>query len=420
MSYLPKKVVSDNVKTRNVRHGEEYYTIFEAYFGTDPYSKKPIRKSDKTSEGLKKKIDAFYKQLGAGGDAAVLLNAYQSMDARNAIDLLVKNGLNISLTECARRIVEKADDFKPCTTTLADAYAKYYAEQSAKSQHQRKSVRTRVGKWIEVFGGDRLVSDVTAQELSKDLDSRVYDEKDPKTKTTYNNHLSYIKTFMRWCTFPEQSYIRTSPIATMKLKTKEWKDPEYLSAKDARLLFSVLEAHKDESPADLADAILSFFCAMRQDEIRRVRLGESAVRISLENRNIRVVKCKGASKGVKPRSFTIPNTALAWMQSFDFMSAVMLKNNKVRDHLVKRAKEAGIKSLPENAGRHTFITMHAAAYHDQNLLTNIAGNTDDVRSEHYDGLTFENEGKAYFSILPGLADAQTNKNGEATASSESD
>ena len=400
MSYLPKKTVLDSIKSRSIRHGEDHYTIFEAYLGTNPYSKKPVRKTAKTAETLKKKIDEFYRKLGTGGDAAVLLSAYQSMDARNALDILAKSGLNISLTECARRIVEKADDFKPCTVTLADAYAKYVESQADKSADHKKGVRNRVGKWIELFGGDRLLTDVNAQDLAKDLEKRLYDEKNPKTKTTYNNHLNYIKTFMRWCTFPEQGYIHKSPIATMKLKTKEWKDPEYMSANDVKLLFGQLEAHKEDAPADLADAILSFFCGIRQCEIDRAREGESAVRISIENRNIRVVKCKGASKGIKPRSFTIPNTALAWMQSFDFMSAVKIKNSKFREHLLKRAKDAGIKSLPENAGRHTFITMHAAAFHDQNLLTSIAGNTDDVRSDHYDGLTFENEGKAYFDILP--------------------
>lgn len=401
MSYLSKKEVVNNVKSRSVtKHNGENYTIYETYFGTDPYSKKPIRKASMNRTSLLRSIDDFFRKLSTGGDTAVLLTAYQSMDALNAIDLLTKNNLDISLTECVRRVLEHNSKDTTISIALGEAYANYLIFQKDKSEVQQKAVKMRVGKWVEIFGGDRMLSDITPQELSRDLESRVYNDKDTKTKTTYNNHLSYIKTFLNWCVAPEQGYIKENPIASMKMKVKEWKDPEYLKAKDAKALFAVLEKHKYDAPADLAYAILSFFCGMRQDEIKRVRLGEDAVRISLEHRNIRVVKCKGASKGVKPRSFTIPDTAFAWMQSFDFMSAVKMKNNKFRQHLLKRAAEAGIEKLPENVGRHTFITMHAAAYHDQNLLTSIAGNTDDVRRDHYDGLTFENEGKAYFEILP--------------------
>lgn len=402
MSYLPKKAVLDGIKSRVLAQNNKEYTIFEAYFGTDPYSKKPVRKSAKTESKLKKIIEDFYRKHASGGDAAVLLTAYQSMDARNAIDLLTLNNLNISLTDCVRRIIDKSGDYKPCTVRLGEAYERYLESQGGKSVSHQKAVRDRVGKWIETFGADHLISDVTAQKVNKDLEYRLYDDKDPKTKTTYNNHLNYIKTFMNWCCEAEQGYIQESPIATMKLKVKEWSDPEYLPAKDAQKLFAVLEKHKDKYPEDLAYAILSFFCGMRQEEIMRVRLGEQAVRISLENRNIRIVKCKGSTKGVKPRSFTIPETAFKWIQSFDFMAAIMLKNERFRRHLVKRAKEAKIY-LPKNVGRHTFVTMHSAAYHDQSLLTSIAGNTDDVRSEHYDGLTFEDEGKAYFAITPSCA-----------------
>ena len=399
MSYLSKKHVLNSIKHRNISYKGKDYPIYEAYFGTDPYSKKPVRKTANSIEKIKKIIDDFFKKLSTGGDTAVLLSAYQSMDARNAIDLLLQNGIQMSLTECARFFIENKESSVQCSITLGDAYNNYINAQEGKSEVHIKAIKMRIGKWVEIFGGDRLLSEVTAQELSKYLEEQVLKPNDSKSKTTFNGRLNYIQTFYNWCAAPEQAFINKIPIASMKTKKKEWTDPEFLSAKDTKKLFDVLELHKEESPEDLADAILSFFCGMRQAEIKRVRLGSDAVRISIENRNIRVVKCKGSSKGVRPRSFTIPNTALAWMQSFDFMSAVKIENEKFREHLKKRAMEAGIE-LPQNAGRHTFITMHAAAFHDQNLLTNIAGNTDDVRSDHYDGLTFEDEGKSYFDILP--------------------
>ena len=419
MSYLAKQTVLNHIKARKIRHGDSHYTIFEAYLGTDPYTKKPVRKTAKTAEKLEKIVNEFYKRRNAGGDAAVLLTPFQSVDARSALDMLAKAGMDISLSECVRRIVERKDETLVCEVTLAEAYEKYEQAQAGKSEGHQNAVKARVGKWLDVFGRDRLVSDVTAQEVSKDLEGRVYDPAKPKTKTTFNNHLGYIKTFMEWCAAPEQAYIKESPLSAMKLKTKEWRAPEYLTFKDTRRLFERLEANAAESPSDLADAILSFFCGMRQEEIERVREGEEAVRISIEKRNIRIIKVKGHLRGIKPRSFTIPNQALAWMQSFDFMNAIMQPNRKFREHLVRHAKELKI-SLPINVGRHTFITMHAAAYHDQALLSSIAGNTEDVRSRNYDGLTDEEEGRAYFeTILPKVAGSTPATPATATDSSES-
>ena len=419
MSYLAKQTVIDRIKTRKIRHGDEHYTIFEAYLGTNSYTKKPVRKTAKTLEKLKKIIGDFYKRLNTGGDTAVLLTPFQSVDARNALDMLAKANMDISLAECVRRVIENKDEAPACEVKLSEAYEKYEQAQAGKSEGHQNAVKARVGKWLDVFGRDRLVSDVTAQEVSKDLESRLYDPAKPKTKTTFNNHLGYIKTFMEWCAAPEQGYIKGSPLSSMKLKTKEWRAPEYLTCENTRRLFERLEASAAESPSDLADAILSFFCGMRQEEIGRVREGEEAVRISIEKRNIRIIKVKGHLRGIKPRSFTIPAQALAWMQSFDFMAAIMQPNRKFRDHLVRHAKALKI-SLPENVGRHTFITMHAAAYHDQAMLSSIAGNTEDVRSRNYDGLTDEEEGRAYFeTILPKVAGPSPATPATVTASSES-
>ena len=138
---------------------------------------------------------------------------------------------------------------------------------------------------------------------------------------------------------------------------------------------------------------------MRQIEIERVREGDSSVRISLEDCFIRVIKCKGSLRGVRPRAFRIPEQAEAWMRSFDFLAAVKTPNVRFRAHMNEYAKTAGV-TLPKNAGRHTFITMYEAVHHDANALSAIVGNTEGVRSRSYNGVELEREGKAYFAIMP--------------------
>lgn len=402
MAYLSKQGALASIKSRVQRIHGVNYTIFEAYLGTSPVTKKPVRKASKSIEKLRGIIADFYKKLSDGGDASVLLNAYQAMDAKNALDMLAEAKLRLSLTECVRRVIENADVAKACTTTLAEAFAKYYAAQEGKSKDQQAAVRSRVGRWVVRFGDSRLLSEITAKEVSDDLEKSFYRSGDEKSKTTYNNHLDYIKTFVAWCAAPAQGYMTENPLVTMKPKVKGYVDPEYMKPADVEKMFRVLE--KRGGP-DLADAILSFFCGMRQCEIQRVSEGETSVVIDLDEKYIRIIKVKGHLRGIKPRAFTIPAQALAWMKSMpDFVTAARCYNKKFRSGLLSAAQEAGV-TLPENAGRHTFCTMFEAAHHDSNALSAIVGNTEDIRDRHYNGVAKPQDGRDYFAIMPTSSDA---------------
>jgi len=329
----------------------------------------------------------------------VRLKAHEALDAREALDLLAQRGKGVSLTEVVRRWLGGAGAAPASEKTLGDAYDGFMASLVGKSPDYLKTLRSRVGGFVSEFGRDALLASVTAQAVVRNLKDRLLDKDDEKTWKTYNNHLGDIKTFFGWCAKSEQGFLGVSPVADVKKIVLHYHDPEYVKAGDIGKLFAVLVSHKDESPADLADAILSFFCGMRQCEIDRVRLGKEAVNVDVENGFVRVVKGKGATHGVRPRSFTLTDQAKAWMRSFDFEAAVMTSNKQFRRHLVAAAKEAKI-SLPKNAGRHTFITMYAAAYHDQAKLTSIVGNTEGVRANSYDGVEVEANGLAYFGIMP--------------------
>ncbi len=99
MGYIKKQDVIASIKTRVQKLHDTHYTIFEAYLGTDPFTRKPVRMAAKNKEKLVSNITTFYKRLSAGGDFAVLLNAQQSLDARKAIDLLREHGITASLTQ---------------------------------------------------------------------------------------------------------------------------------------------------------------------------------------------------------------------------------------------------------------------------------------------------------------------------------
>lgn len=399
MSYRPKKEVLATIGTRKrTRRGNEY-VIYDAYLGYDPYSKKQKRMQSTDLSYLKAQVERFYIEHRVGGDAAARLQPHEASDAREALDTLSEAGEHISLTEVVKRYLSGSTASKRAScVTIQEALAKFLDSQIGKTPVYIKGLRIHIGAFMDGFGPQRKVSEVSASDVTENLRERLLDEDDQKTWKTYNNHLGDLKTFFNWCTRSEQGYIEKSPIADVKKLIIAWKDPEYVKAEDIGKLFTAIAAHSDKRE-DLADAILSFFCGMRQEEIKRVREGKEAVNVDVENGFIRVVKCKGATKGIRPRAFNIPEQALTWMRAFDFSAAVMKPNNQFRRHLVRYAAEAKV-SIPKNAGRHTFITMYSAAYHDQVKLTSIVGNTEGVRANSYDGVEVEANGKAYFSITP--------------------
>ena len=399
MSYRPKKEVLATIGTRKrTRRGNEY-VIYDAYLGYDPYSKKQKRMQSTDLSYLKAQVERFYIEHRVGGDAAARLQPHEALDAREALDLLAQRGKGVSLTEVVRSWLGGAGAAPLSDKTIGDAYDGFMASLVGKSPDYLKTLRSHIGSFISEFGRDTPLSSVTAQAVVRNLKERILDKDNEKTWKTYNNHLGDLKTFFGWCAKSEQGFLGASPIADVKKLVLRYHDPEYVKADEIGRLFGALVCHADENPADLADAILSFFCGMRQCEIERVREGLGAVEINLDDGFVIVKKGKGYTRGIRKRSFTLSEQAKAWMRSFDFMSAVMVSNKQFRRHLVERAKEAKVK-LPKNAGRHTFITMYAAAYHDQAKLTSIVGNTEGVRANSYDGVEVEANGKAYFGIMP--------------------
>lgn len=399
MSFLQKNKALATAKMRTQKGG---YVIYEAYLGTDPFSGKPVRKSATSEKELKQKIADFYKALEQSGEAGVTLTRYQAMDAKQAIDMIAQSGKDLTLVECVKAcLANEPKEAASKTVTIEDAYAQYAKSIQDKSAAYQKDVRLRVGAWADAFGTERPLDEVSAPEVKKYLMDRLYRQGDIGSWVTYNNHLGNIKSFLSWCASREQGFIAENPLDGMKKIVIPYRQPEYMKAAHVEGLFRELWNRRETQTgrADLAYAVLSFFCGMRQSEIERVPLGEHAVRISIEERTIRVGIPKGVSRGIRPRAFTIPEQAIAWMTAFDFMDGATTRNKHFRRHLVDAADAAKAK-LTKNAGRHTFITMFEAVHHDANALTAIVGNTDDVRSKSYNGVELRPEGEAYFRILP--------------------
>ena len=395
MSYLQKKEVEATIKRREHTVKGKVYVTFEAYFGTDPFSKKPVRMSRGTEDELKKAIKDFFLRHQSGGDAAVRLTAVQALDAKNALDELTAAGEDISLTEAVRaylggsvRISGNASGI-----TIGDAWQEFYngkPDGDDKRKHRYSS-----GKFVQEYGADRKLALVTAKEVADYLEAN-YGALKPKT---YNSHLLSIKTFFNWCAKGKQKYIPFSPIKEVEFKPEPWEEPEYMKPADVERLFRLLESVKDKHPEYLAQAIVGFFCGTRAVEIRRMAMIEGAAKIHLDDETIRIAMGKGFQRGKMPRSFQIEPTAMAWIKSFDFMDALKKVNKKTIGKIYKLARKHKIPVF-QNCVRHTFITYHVAAYGDPAKTQAMVGTSARYRAMNYCGLASKADGEAYFKIWP--------------------
>lgn len=392
MPIKPKREVikSLSFKTR-VIYGKER-EIWSIYFGSDGTGNK-IRASRSSKADALLCIDEFYRKLKEAGDSITVLKPAQVYDAKAAFDLLKSANSSITLTEAVRRLLATVGDAGSIAQkTLAEAYEEYYNSIADVQKHHKYSVKMRVGKWVQAYGADRPCTSITAKQIADHL--AVVGRKSDKT---HNNHLSYIKTFLSWCTKKERMYLAVNPIDDMNQKRIAYKEPKYMSPGDVEKMVRHFEANNDKKA--LVIIVLSFFCGIRTEEVGRIM--DDPTQINIDDETIRISMPKGWSQGIAPRALQIPENALAWMREFDLESVYGTFNAKnTRTAVFNEAREKlGVK-IPPNAGRHTFITMHVAAYGEPAKTEAMAGTSKVMRTTNYMGLASKRDGEQFFSIFP--------------------
>lgn len=384
-----KEVLASIRSQKNIVNGKEY-TVYLAYMGMDDTTGKKIRAARKSREELEKYIDQFFVRMKSGGPALAMLTPFEANDARNAIDLLRQNAIDKTLTDCVREYIGGKGRNLAAKPVALEIALKEYMERGVSELH-RKTIESRVGRWIADFGGNRMTDEVTMEEVLGYL--KQYDQ--PRT---YNNSLTYIKSFCAWCAKRQRGYMAENPLEEAEQKRVVYTPPEYIKAADVEKV--VRELEKGEDKAALAFFVLSFWCGIRREEILRLANDAKAGKIDLANNLVTIIKCKGWERGEPPRSFTPTENALAWMKSFAFKEALAEVGPKSENVFKRAADKVGVKWV-KNAGRHTFITMHVAWKQSAAMAATIAGNSEGILKKHYRNIGVpQKEGEYYFRIMP--------------------
>ena len=394
------------------------YTYFVAHVGSDPISGRRIDIVRPSRQKLIDAINIYYDTMRAGvmpGDMKDAMSATDLAELRAAREKL--GGMSIveaaDAIAKARELLADADLGSTSVVdavsafvsaksgvnkiTLSDAFDAYLATFNADQETYRAVIKQRVWRALLELGAGRLVSDVTPKEAMDYLERNF----GSAAEKTFNNNLGDLRTFFAWCAKPVRAYCKENPLATAEKRKEAKKRPEFMSADETQKWFDILlaSACDEKSKMYLWWNALGFFAGARTAEIHRLVWKD----VDLEAGTVLFAEPKGFAHGIPPRFVKLNDAALAWMRAApltrgapdDPVFVGVDETRSVSNYLAVLARKNGI-AIPRNAARHTFITMHVAAYHDAALTESIVGTSATMRRSHYQGLVREDEAKRYF------------------------
>ena len=368
-----------------------WYERWVADCGTSGGKRIRIAKSSK--EECVRSVNEWYASLKGFGDRnmAATLTPIELSQALYIFALLKKHGI----TKPARDIIEDyvwKHKTAETSVTTREAYERYFAKFGEQQVAQKEFVRSRVAKFAAQFA-DKMVCDITAQDVKDYLDGH------PEwSASTWNGVMTYVKSFLGWCAKKSNGYCSENPIADMERKAVMRERPRCATPEDVRKVFD--EARKmDAKYRDLMllRMTLAFFCGMRSGEIERQKFED----IMIDEGTIVVSEAKGEQSGGVGRAFRIPDTALAWLKVVDMDKAretVMSRNSYIRWR--KMVYDAAKVDMPDNAGRHSFVSYHVALHGNPRMTEGIVGTGDTMRKRHYDARATHKAAEEYFAIMP--------------------
>ena len=166
MAFLPLKSVINNIQPRIRQVSGKSYTVYDAYLGINPATRKPVRMAMANKKELEDAIRARYKGIQGLRGSEVMLTPEQIKDAAQALLTLSDANMDISLTECARLAIASPlleNKFKSKSLiekTFIEAFEEYHLQYEEESAN-RKAIDSRVGRWINSLDTDRPISSVT-------------------------------------------------------------------------------------------------------------------------------------------------------------------------------------------------------------------------------------------------------------------
>jgi integrase len=266
------------------------------------------------------------------------------------------------------------------------------------SERHAKTLNETLNK-LELRFGQQLVSEIRTEDVRNWLLEL------PLAAKTRNKHRGYTGQIFNLAV--DYGYAAVNPVAKIKKfrerSTEENGEISILSAEETERLFRA--ADREVIPF----LALSFFAGIRVDTLRKLDWSE----VKYDEKRVIVPRYKG--KNQLRYRVTLSENALAWLKphiketgsilvpatATNRFSKQMGRPSYVatRGRILKAAEKAGVK-LPDNAGRHTFISMHVAHHESIDKTALEADNSTQIIKKDYLDIVTREDAAKYWNIKP--------------------
>ena len=330
----------------------------------------------------------------------VNLDSEARLEAYRAAELLRPHGKTIS--DAVRYYLEHLEKaaysvpFSDLAGRVREEFARRLAKDEVSERHAQ-SLRETLKK-LEARFGPELVSAITVEAVREWLLGL------PLAVKTRNRHRGYAGTIFNLAL--DYGYTTFNPVAKIKKfneRTNGADEVSIFSAEETERLFRAVD------PEAIPFLTLSFFCGIRPATLERLDWRD----VRFEEKRVIVPGYKG--KNGTRYQVTLQENALAFLRPYRRKSGSLLVPARAINResalfgspspvatrrLIKQAARHAGLLLPDNAGRHTFISMHVAAFESVDK-TSLEGNTSPrmIRTTYLDVVSKE-EARRYWQIGP--------------------
>jgi integrase len=257
------------------------------------------------------------------------------------------------------------------------------------SEVHLRDLTSRLGHFAKAFTGS--ISSVTAINVREFLGCLAKENGDRvsnRTRKNYQRLITGLYHFARRQKFVHREVVEE--ICELETPKTEKVETGIYTSKQMQCLL-------DGAPKDLRPVIaIGAFCGLRTAELQRLDWPD----IKFDGKVIVVGadKAKTASRRVVP----IPDNCLAWITVYcgrEGKVSPAQHDRALNTRLTAFSKKLGIEWV-RNGLRHSFCSYRLSVTHDPARVALEAGNSPTMIHTHYKALVTEQEGKAWFAVLP--------------------
>lgn len=312
--------------------------------------------------------------------------------------------LGIGLLEAVSRYVA-SEKQRLASKPIAEAVAAFRSQGASKwSESQSKAYRL-CGEKLETAFPERLISDITGEELAKHLNDIT------SGPGAFNQSVRLVRAIWRWCAKAPRQWCDPTTVDQLEAKETVAAETETLTATEARrLLDTAAKYFPDTVPA----YAIALFSGLRQAEIERLRPCD------ISKRGISVAA--SSSKTKKRRFIKMVEPLADWLEAYPAADHVCPPNWERKDRAVRRlagwavwsdivpsidkkqkaAPPTTLPAWPANALRHTAATVAVALGKPLEALIFEHGHSGGVAmlKQHYLGHMPPDEAAEIWAIRP--------------------